>query len=206
MNHISDKEKQQLEQLIIDCESRTSGEIVTVIANSSDSYWFIPTLWAMGLAMLTPAICYFAFPQIHLLWLFDMQLLSALLFSLLFRWQPIKMFLVPKKVQQQRARRMAHELFFMQDLHRKHTDNAILIFVSVAEHYVEVLADSAIDEKAPEGTWKIIIKDFVKHVKEGHIALGYQGAIVACGALLAEHFPSTNEKDDDQLPNHLIEL
>jgi len=75
----------------------------------------------------------------------------------------------------------------------------------VAEHYVEVLADQAINEKVDQAEWDAIVAAFVAAVKRGEIAIGFDQAVDACGALLATHFPAGPE-GRNELPDHLVEI
>jgi putative membrane protein len=81
----------------------------------------------------------------------------------------------------------------------------VLIFVSVAEHYVEILADTAIDARVPRGTWKKIVDDLAVSIGKRHPTDGLVAAVAAVGAHLAKHFPP-HAHDTNELPNHLIVL
>ena len=65
----------------------------------------------------------------------------------------------------------------------------MLLFVSVAEHYVEIIADKGINDVVPTGTWEHVVAEFVEKVKSGRIADGFVGAVEACGEPLVQHFP-----------------
>jgi putative membrane protein len=125
--------------------------------------------------------------------------------ALLFRWTPLKMRLIPKAVKRRRAGRLAWEQFFAQNLHLTRQRTGVLLFVSVAEHYVEILADKGINDKVKQDAWDNIVADFIKRVKAREITEGFLSAIGACGELLAESFPRS-EGDVDELPNRFIEI
>ena len=76
---------------------------------------------------------------------------------------------------------------------------------SVAEHYVEIIADEGINTKVPPGTWDNAVESFVADVRAGRIADGFLAVIKIVGDQLAEHFPRSGE-DMDELPNRLIEI
>ena len=81
-----------------------------------------------------------------------------------------------------------------------------MLFVSLAEHYVEILADKNINQVVENNTWKRLIDNFVVHVKQGTTKQGYLDTIEEAGKLLRQHFPSSPEKDKNMLPDHLIEI
>ena len=118
---------------------------------------------------------------------------------------PVCMALVPDWITRRRASRGAREQFFERGLHLTRARTGVLIFVSVAEHYVEIIADEGIDTLVPPGTWDKAVADFVERVRAGRVAEGFLAAIEVVGTRLAEHFPRAPD-DRDELPNHLIEI
>jgi putative membrane protein len=103
------------------------------------------------------------------------------------------------------AHRRAVEQFLVQNLHTTTGRTGVLLFVSVAERYAEIIADNAIDAKVPEGTWKEIIDSLTDAIGQGRPTDGFVTAIAAIGTVLARHFPpGTN--DPSELPDHLIIL
>ena len=80
----------------------------------------------------------------------------------------------------------------------------MLIFVSEAEHYVEIIADRGIDQHVSQEQWQAIIDTFTNSVKRGKTAEGFVDCIGACGELLIEHAPATHDRNE--LPNHLVVL
>ena len=55
--------------------------------------------------------------------------------------------LIPRSMQRTRAHRRAVEQFLVQNLHTTEGRTGVLIFVSVAERYAEILADHGIHAK-----------------------------------------------------------
>jgi putative membrane protein len=205
MAFLTDDEKRRLRQRIEAAERRTSGELVTVIARESDPYPYIPLLWASLVALSLPPIVVAAGLWIDLATVSLVQLAVFLALSLLFRWRPLKMRLVPRATKLRRAARSAREQFLAQGVHNTSDRSGVLIFVSVAEHYVEILADQAINAKVAQAEWDAIIAVFVMTVKQGRVAEGFEQAVDACGALLAQHFPAA-PGERNELPDHLIEI
>ena len=205
MAFLTADEKQRLKDRIKEAESRTSGELVTVIARESDAYPYIPLLWAALAALaVPPAVTALALPW-SLSTVSIIQLSLFLVLGLALRWQPLKMRMIPKSVKQRRAARTAREVFLANGLHHTEGRSGLMLFVSVGEHYVEILADKGIDDKVTQDQWDAVISDFVGAVKAGRTADGFEQAVEACGALLAEHFPA-EPGGKNELPDHLIEI
>lgn len=110
--------------------------------------------------------------------------------------------LVPKGVKYWRAENLARRQFLENNLHHTIGESGVLIFVSAAEHYVEIIADRGIDKFIDQAQWQSIIDSFIVEVKAGNTAAGFIDCINSCGKLLEEFVPSTNVKNE--LPNHLV--
>lgn len=205
MTFLNDTEKQRLRDVIRAAEAKTSGEIVTVIARASGDYFYYPTLWAALLAILAPLVPVGLDISFAPLGVVELQLLVFALLTLAFRWPPLKLKLVPRAVKQQYCARRAREQFLAQNLHTTRDRTGVLLYVSVAEHYVELLADAGINAKAPAGTWDRIVADFTAQLHAGRIAAGFVEAVHAIGTQLAAHFPA-EVANPNELPDHLIEL
>lgn len=217
MVFLTDKEKETLSAKINHAESRTRAEIVTVIARQSDGYRYIPILWAALAALSLPGI-YFAYLALttggwtepgHSLafgtWLYPAQVLVFLGLGMLFQIPSACMWIIPSSVKKQRAARHAREQFFLQNLHQTEGRTGVLVFVSVAEHYVEIIVDTAIAEAVDDKLWEQAVDEFIAHIQKGEIAAGFDSTIEHCREILWEHFPAP-EGRPDELPNHLIEV
>ncbi len=205
MAFLSKADKARIAEAIRASEAKTTGELVTVIAQAADDYTYIPLLWAALVALVFPGVVLLLHIELPYAHVYEAQVLAFIVAAIVFHWMPIKMRLIPAYVKQERARRLAREQFFRQNLHDTRDRTGVLLFVSVAERYVEIVADRGINEKVEKQAWEGIIADFVQHVKEKRIADGFVGAVAACGAMLAEHFPAAPE-DKNELPDHLIEI
>jgi putative membrane protein len=202
---LTEADKAMVSDAIKQAESHTSGELVTVITQASDDYWYIPTLWAALIALVVPAIIILYDTWMDATTLFSIQVAVFMGLALLFRIPWLKYAIVPKSIKHLRASRVAREQFFLQGLQNTEGRTGILLFVSVAEHYVEIIADKGINDVVPEGTWDKVVNAFVGQVKAGQYTQGFVAAVENCGTILAEHFPAQID-DINELPNHLIEL
>ena len=211
MAFLNQEQKDSIRAAIREAEGKTSGEFVAVLAQESDGYRFIPALWAALLALLTPAAV-LILSRFSAFWVepslgdvYVVQILVFLVGIAVFGLSPLKMALIPAAVKRMRASRLAHEQFHRQGLSNTKEGTGVLLFVSVAEHYVEIIADRGIHQKVEEGAWDRIVAEFVRRVAVGEVAEGFLAAIDGCGSLLQQHFPR-EDGDVDELPNHLIEI
>jgi len=204
MTLISEADKERVADAITEAERTTSGEIVAVIAPDSGSYLHAPFLWAALAALAVP------WPFIHWTWwsiqyIYLMQIGVFAVLAVAFMYEPLRLALVPRSLKQARAHRRAVEQFLVQNLHTTEGRTGVLIFVSVAERYAEIVADAGIHQKVSEETWGAIVKDLTDHIGRGAAGEGFVRAIESVGSHLAQHFPP-GPRNSQELANHLIVL
>lgn len=202
--NITESGRQEIADAIRAAEAMTSGEIFCVFARSSDDYRYIPLLWAAVVALILPA------PLILLtLWpvqiIYLAQLVLFLVSALVLAWTPLRVRLVPGPIKRRRAHRHAMELFLSHGLHMTEYRTGVLIFLSDAERYAEVVADEGIYERVDAAVWDDAVSALVAAAREERPAAGFVKAIAICGELLAKHFPLV-AGDRNELPNQLVEL
>lgn len=79
--------------------------------------------------------------------------------------------------------------FYQEGLYRTSAENGILIFISVFEHKVWVLADRGINEKIAPRQWLEIVEALSSGIKAGRRCESLCQAVQQIGELLAHHFP-----------------
>ena len=202
MEPFSAKERAAIANAITRAESTTSGEIVVVVASASGRYYGIALMWA-ALAALTvplPLIWLTNWPVEHI---YLAQLAVFIIGAALTQWEDLRFAIVPKSIKRARAHQKAVEQFLAQSLHTTKGRTGVMIYVSFAEHYAEVIADEGIYRKVPQSTWNEVVDTLTAHLARGARVEGFVTAIETCGKILAEHFPP-GSMDHDELPNHLI--
>lgn len=201
---LTDEQRRQVADAIAAVERETDAELVTVLARRADDYRPISLLWAAAVALLTPGVLALT-PFWLAMWeVMALQWLLFLLLALLLRWPPLLMRLVPRRVRQWRAGNLARRQFLEQNLHHTRFESGVLIFVSAAEHYVEIIADRGISQHVTHEQWQAIVDAFTAAVKRGETLRGFLDCINACGELLKQHVPASDQKNE--LPDHLVVL
>jgi putative membrane protein len=208
---------QRIDAAIAEAEARTSGEIYCVVAAESSHYREVALAWAAAVALLAPplalALGLRPFALVALLqngWtvaedaatraavmttLVGYAVAQAILFALvagLAAWPPIRRAITPRFVKRDHVHARAMEQF----VHRRHHSSAaaeVLIYVSLAEHQVEIVTDEAIHAKVDQNAWDRAVAGAVAEVRRGDVVDGLIAAIAACGGELARHFPRLGE-------------
>jgi len=199
-----DQDREEISAAIRMAEAMTSGEIFCVYARASDDYRYIPLLWAALAALLLPApLILFTVWPVQIIYIAQLLLFLALVVVL--AWEPLRVRVVPGPVKRRRAHRHALEQFLAHGLHTTEGRTGVLIFMSAAERYAEVVADEGIFRKVDASVWDGAVKALVAAARQGRPGQGFVKAIGICGEVLAQHFPHA-EGDRDELPNRLVEL
>lgn len=204
MTLLSENEQRQVTEAIARVERDTDAEMVTVLTAQADDYAYIPLVWAGIVALTVPGVInYFAgwFSADSLLLA---QWATFIALSLLFRIPQVNTRLIPKSIRYWRASNLARRQFLEQNLHHTSDGTGMLIFVSEAERYVEILVDQGISSRLDNEIWQSIVETFTHRVKQGETLEGFLQCIEACGQHLKAELPATHERNE--LPNHLVVL
>ncbi|MGH8197043.1 MAG: TPM domain-containing protein [Steroidobacteraceae bacterium] len=84
-------------------------------------------------------------------------------------------------------------------------NNGVLIYVLMADHDVEIVADRAIAARVPQPEWDVVCREMEAHFRAGRFAEGSESGIAGIGKLLGQHFPGQGADRDEQ-PNRPVLL
>lgn len=210
LNSISPQDHERITTAIGNAENHTSGEIYAVVAQQSDDYFFVAgfmaALWSLvlgcGLALIAPLL------NIQPgLWVLAAAQLASFLASLaVFHLFPqVRLQFVPRSIAYRRASNNAVRQFLSHGIHKTSDRCGVLIFVSLAEHYAEIIADAGINQKVDQSDWDTMVGVLIDHARQGQIADGFVNAIGQAGTLLGSHFPAKKDQKNE-LSDRLIEI
>lgn len=201
---LTDAERARIVEAIRAAEERTSGEIYCVVTRACSGYRVFPLAYAASLALLVPLplIHFTAWPAM-VIYLLQLVVFLAILYVA--TREGIRYRLVPRSTRRARAHQEAMRQFGAHGLQHTELRTGVLIFVSFAEHYAEVIADAGIDSKVSADVWKDCVGALVEEIAAGRAAEGFVTAIGKCAEVLAEHFPP-GQVNRDELPNAIVEL
>ena len=224
MAMMDDAGRQLVADAVREAESQTSGEIVTVLAETSDGYTDVALLWAAGAAFTAMSV-FAAFPEPFLnIWdrvfagwghewttgelasmVIALGLAKFLGVWLVQQWQPLKWLLVPGPVKAARVRAQAVRQFKVGAQRRTTGHTGVLIYLSMREHRAEIVADESIAAQVPAEVWGEAMGDMLSEIRRGRVAEGLAVGIRDVGFILAQHFPRGAD-DANELPDRLIEV
>jgi len=224
MVKLSEADHARVSAAIAEAERSSNGEIVAVATPISDSYHDVALHWAVAALLLV--LAWAAWKPDWLMWWHealtggwrpDPALGELLLFLMLFatvkfvavllilRWMPLRLLMTPRATKARRVRRRAIVVFKAAAERRTVGRTGVLIYLSMAEHRAEIVADEAITAVTAPDIWGEAMAALLVEVRQGRIAEGMVAAIGEVGAVLAEHFPRS-DTDTNEIPDKLIEL
>lgn len=224
-------DRARIEAAVKAAEEKTRGEIYCVVAHESSDYREAPIAWAALAALAAPGILLLAGIHVTVPDLFGEPwtaaqigaaaesaaraavagaiLLQGVLFlavAVVVSIPPVRRFMTPRSLKQERVRRRAQEQFLARGLVGTRERTGVLIYVSAAERMAELIADEGVASKVTPAVWDEAMAELVSGVRNGRTAEGFEQAIGRCGAVLAEHFPARADDNPDELPNSVVML
>ncbi len=191
-------------------EKQTSGEIIPLISSASHSY---PASNIIGALIFSIPLAIIATPYLASLvdlsqenmWVF--LLVSLCSFPLVYQLVKYipglqRLFLLPKEIEE-RVQDAAISAFYSEKLYATKEQNGILIYISVLERKVWVLADHGINTKIDQSQWDEIVMALTAKIKTGSQCDAICTAVEKIGSILTVHFP-IQENDTNELHNLII--
>ncbi|MEL7230453.1 MAG: TPM domain-containing protein [Pseudomonadota bacterium] len=207
---ISKEDHVQITQAIRDAEKRTSGEIYAVVAHASDDYFyvagFMAAVWTLALALVVAFGTWLLNAPLPPLTIAAAQTLALMVILFTFAIKPTwRLLFVPHTIAHRRASNNALRQFLAHGVHATADRSGILLFVSLAEHHAQVVADAGINGKVTQSDWDEIVKLLTSHAKQNKLAEGFLKAIDSSAQLLAIHYPPSSGRQNE-LDDRLVEI
>ena len=194
-------EAERVKAAVTQAEAGTSGEIVVMVVSASHTYPAAHLRAALLLSFPLALVLAYVFARLlwwpgDLLWLFLAVFCVAFLaFHLclpvapwLWRW-----FITPGQATAE-VERKALLSFYSENLHHTRQATGVLVFISVLERRVWILADSGINAVLPPSTWQELVQELVSGIRGHEQGAATVRVVERIGAMLAESFPP--EPDD----------
>jgi uncharacterized membrane protein len=83
-------------------------------------------------------------------------------------------------------------------------NNGVLIYLLMAEHDVEIIADRGIASKVPSEAWQAVCHEMEQALRAGDFAAGAVRGIEGVAQLLGEHFPQASADHNEQPDQPLL--
>jgi uncharacterized membrane protein len=104
----------------------------------------------------------------------------------------------------QTAQQRAIEVFSTLRVWDTEHNNGVLIYLLLADHDVEIIADRGIHVRLGGEVWEAICREMETAFKAGHFQAGVIAGIDAVGEHLSRHFPSHEGKSNEMPDNPVV--
>jgi len=185
-------------------ESRTVGEILPVVVERSDPHPAGEWRTAMSFLLVGSSLWIAWLPWDHPVWLLMVQLaLGAIGFGLARVLPDLRRAFVFEDRATAVAEEQAFQEFFAQGLHRTRHGTGVLLFVSLFERRVVVLADQGIASKVAPDFWVGVDTAVLEGIRRGSLRDGLIEGIRRVGEILARDFPPPAD-DVNEIPDRVV--
>jgi putative membrane protein len=189
-----------------DIESQTAAEIVVVVRGRSGTYRQADYLFGAILGLLGLVFVLFSPWEFHTYWIpFDVAALFVAGAFVCSRGDLLRRLLTTKQFRIKVARAGAAAMFYEAGIANTSAENGVLIYLSLLERQMEVIADRGILKCAPPLKWNQAVfelKQSAGNPDPSTLIAGLQ----KLGKLLAEHLPATGENPNELADGPRIEL
>ena len=217
---LTDDALKRIAKVVQEAEKTTDGEIVVAVAKESSRYSFWELLASVVCAVLLFAALLPVSDSIfdlcsRLFWIVPSWYVPAFygvssfaLIAILFSVANIPALdrlLVPRFVRTACVTGSAFRLFAESGVHDTASHSGILIYVSILERQVRIVADSGINKKISQDMWNLLADDLAAGLGEKKYEAAIVETVQKCGQLLSQHFPA-QKKEGNELPDGLLLL
>jgi len=222
------EDRKRIADTVAAAEEKTDGEITCVLAREVSNYREVPLGWAALAALALPPLLVLAglerlaLADIFTSWTDESlqaveglilraqssyALLQAVIFlvvALVVGLPRVRRVMTPGALKHHRVRRVARHHFAASGYRLGHGVPHILIFASLTDRRVELVAHKAIHDAVGQQVWDHAVAAVTDGMKSGNPTEGFIRAVNLCGDALASHFPATGPKTN-RLPNDILE-
>ena len=223
---LSKTDHARVAEAIADAKTKSAGEIFCVLTHEVSRYREVPLAWAAIAAFALPPLFTFAglnwLVQANPTWtdesaratkgvilgaLGSYTMLQAAIFvivALIVAQSAVRRLLTPRFLKRHRVRQVARHHFAASGAKLSHAEPHILIYASLGDRQVELVAHKAIHDAVGDGPWNAAVQAVAEGMKEKKPAEGFIRAIKICGEALAAHFPA-NGPHQNFFPDDILE-
>src|SRR6266436_343983 len=195
-----------LAQAVRDIEKDTDAEIVIVVRGRSGIYRHADYLCGAIVALIGLVFVLLSPFEFHTYWVpIDVILLFVAGAFLSSRSDLLRRLLTAKNFRAQAARNGAAAMFYEAGIANTHAENGLLIYLSLLERRLEVIADRGILKAVPPLKWNHSVFE-LKQVAQNPDSEKLVKAVRDLGRVLAEHMPPTGENPNELADGARIEL
>lgn len=201
-----------IKKSVAKAEKDTSGEIAVAIIGESSDYSFHELFAALIFGAIVFSLLlpfhpvignildrfFWEVPEwIHAAIYGTAGFIATALFFVFANIPVVDRLIIPRRVRTHAVYTRALRHFVESGVYATRERTGILIFISLMEHEVRILADNGISEKIDQSTWNTLASTIALGVREGKTSKVLIHGIEECGHILTEHFPAQDENKNE---------
>lgn len=206
-SHLTANEIQKISQIVTEAEKQTEGEIVPIIVRRSSAVghvkWILTGLMTLIFVISESVYIHNHWNSINVMAPPTAFILFYILSIYLGKIPWFQRILTPNEDEIAQVHNRAELEFYRTQIRKTTKRTGILIFVSVMERRVVILADEGIAAEYPTETWDELVRLMTDEFKKGNVFAGFEKAISRCGKILQTKLPAQNH-NTNQIGDQLI--
>jgi putative membrane protein len=193
-------------EAVREIEKHTDAEVVVVVRGRSGSYRHADYLFGAIIAFLGLLFLLFAPFDFHTYWVpFDVIGLFLIGAFICTRTPALRRLLTSSKFRANAVRTGAAAMFYEAGIANTSSENGLLIYLSLLERRLEIIADRGILKAIPALKWNTTTFD-LKRISHRGDPDEFIASLRELGSVLAEHMPATGENPNELVDGPRIEL
>lgn len=203
MTAISKELLKQIKDRVDQVESKTSVEIVPVMAAQSSDYYYYRFDIVFGVVTATFFALMYFLPDHPFFAILGIAIVAGALSKVIVSWPPILQRILPNHIKQHEVQEAAHRFFLKEEVFATRHRNGVLIFISELERSVFILADKGFKEKQiPEKYWSELAQRLAQDLSKLGAAKTFLEALDSLADELVSVFPKV-EGESSQLSSEV---
>lgn len=212
MSIFSEDDRTRIAKHVAEVEARTAGEVVPYVVMQSGAYPVVRWRGA-GIAVLLGLVVAAALPaagvtdlvaesRVLVPALLVLAAIGALIAGAV---PPFVRTLAGAETLDRSAQHRAMQAFADEEVFATRDRTGILLFVSLLEHRIEVVADAGISSQVDPAAWNDVATAIRTGLASGSITEGFVDGLKRCQAILEDAGIERRADDTDELPNAIRE-
>ncbi len=193
---LSKPEADLIARAVCEAEAQTSAEIAVCVVKASGEDRGVAAIVSTLVLAAALGVFELAWPEFDRVYALAVAFTLAVASFLTCDLGDLGLRLLPARLLVKDARRAARAVFLDHRLDATPERNAVLLFVSRAERYVEILPDRALAAAVTPERWAAVIAEFRAAAGQAGVVEAICAAVARIGALCAEAFPADAENPD----------
>jgi putative membrane protein len=217
---LTEEENRAVAAAVAEAEKTTGGEIATAVIAESDDYGFRELVVSLLVGAVAFVIIAQTAPALETLlqrWFWNYELwmlpvavavpaiLIGVVTYLLLQLPGLDRLVISRAAMAEAVARRARRHFMESGVYDTVDRTGVLIFVSMLEHRVELIADRGITKKVPQEAWDSVVADLTAGIAAGQIGEALVAAVRTVGTILSDKV-QPREDNTNELSNRPVEL